>query len=207
MKLGILDSGRSAALCRSDLVGFLSRPRWAFVPSPADRQTGGSRAYNSSGSHSPEDQFVEEATPSGAGRVDLSCGDPLPGAVSGICCGFSHNIALIRQSSHERKPAVYGDGHGRKRHVCNLDDPGGGGGGDHLRLRTVFGSGSRGRLSRHRHQQRGSNAERYRGRSLGRIRPDRPVKPRSMHGHASHKWHSALYGRRNTQRRFFQYPS
>ena len=129
MKLGILDSGRSAAFGRSDLVGFLSRPRWALVPSPADRQTGGSRAYNSSGGHSPEDQFVEEATPSGAGRVDLSYGDSLPGAVSGICRGFSHDIALFRQSSHEWKPAVYGDGYGRKRHVCKLDDPGGGGGG------------------------------------------------------------------------------
>ncbi len=205
--MGILDSGRSAAFGRSDLVGFLSRPRWALVPSPADRQTGGSRAYNSSGGHSPEDQFVEEATPSGAGRVDLSYGDSLPGAVSGICCGFSHDIALIRQSSHEWKPAVYGDGYGRKRHVCKLDDPGGGGGGGNLQLRTVFGSGSRGGLSRYRQKQRGSNAERYRSRSLTRIRPHRPVKPRSMHGHASHKWHSTLYGRRNTQCRFLQYPS
>ena len=131
------------------------------------------------------DGFAEKAQPLTCGRLVPSCGRPLPGAVARICRKHSHDIPLIGQSSCKRKPAVYGDSHGRKRHVRNLDDPGGGIRRDNLRLRTVCGSGSRGRLPRDRHEQRGPTQTATATVALPGFVQTGLDKPCSMHGQHS----------------------
>ena len=202
MKSGILVSGRSAALGRSDLLDFSRVRDGQLLPAPltAEREAlvHATQAAVTRRRMGPLKRRRPQARIGWFLLAAALCLAP----VARICCIHGHDLPLNGQSSCERKSAVYGDGHRPNRHVSDLDDPRGGSGRNSLCLRTVYGSGSRGRLSRARHEQRGSHAERHRDRSPARVCPYRSAEPCPMHRHASSKWHSALYGRRYTQRRF-----